>query len=363
MKLRITATKKTLNEIKEKGNKASLMGDTKTLKRVQVILMLLENLNFKVISSTVGISEESIRLWLNGFLLKGINFLNYKKPSGRPPKLTKTQKREIVKIIDEGPEKFGFIGGCWRTPMIQKIIEEKFGICYSCFYLATLLKNLGFSYQKATFVSAQRNEEIRKVWLEKIWPTILKEAEKNGSYILFGDECSFSQFGSLSYTWSRIGTQPVIQTSGSKKSYKVFGLIDYFTGKLFTMGYDGKLNSDSYELFLKDVLSKTKKHIILIQDGAKYHTSEEMDYFFRDNGHRMSVYQLPACSPDFNPIEKLWKKMKEKGTHLKYFSSFDSLTNKVEELMVEFTNTKEAILSLFGFYNKREFFNEFKVAV
>ena len=363
MKLRITATKKTLNEIKEKGNNASFMGDSKTLKRVQVILMLLENLHFKLISSTVGISEETIRLWLNNFLLNGIKFLNYKTPPGRPSNLTKSQKKELAKIIDEGPGKFGFIGGCWRTPMVQKIISEKFGILYSCFYLSTLLKNMGYSYQKATFVSAQRDESIRKAWLEKIWPTILKESEKKGSYILFGDECSFSQFGSLSYTWSRIGIQPVVETSGSKKSYKVFGLIDYFTGKLFTMGYEGKLNSDSYEIFLKDVLSKTKKHIILIQDGAKYHTSEDMDYFFRDNNRRLSVYQLPACSPDYNPIEKLWKKMKEKGTHLKYFISFDSLSNKVEELMVDFTNSKEEILSLFGFYDKVEFYNGFKVAV
>ena len=51
--------------------------------------------------------------------------------------------------------------------------------------------------------------------------------------------------------------------------------------------------------------------------------------------------------------------MKTKGTHLKFFPTFASLTNKVEELMVEFTNTKEEILSLFGFYEKLEFYPDF----
>jgi len=53
------------------------------------------------------------------------------------------------------------------------------------------------------------------------------------------------------------------------------------------------------------VLGKTRKHVILIQDGAGYHTSDEMEDFFCSNVHRLSVYQLPACSPDFNPIEKV----------------------------------------------------------
>jgi transposase len=43
----------------------------------------------------------------------------------------------------------------------------------------------------------------------------------------------------------------------------------------------------------------------------------------------MTVYQLPAYSPDYNPIEALWKKIKQNGTHLHYFSTFESLTEKV----------------------------------
>ena len=139
MVLRITATKKTVNEIMEKGKKASLMGDTKTLKRVQAILMILEKINFKTISKSLGVSEETIRMWLRAFLLKGINFLKIRKSPGRPPKLTKGQKKQLSKIIEEGPEKFGFMGGCWRTPMVQQIIEKEFGVTYSCFYISRLL--------------------------------------------------------------------------------------------------------------------------------------------------------------------------------------------------------------------------------
>lgn len=314
--------------------------------------MISNGSKFKIISYILKISKETIRLWLKDFLLFGIRFLNHQNSPGRPSKLTKKQKKKLSEIIDAGPEDNGFSSACWRTPMIQKIIAEEFGVNYSCFYLATLLKNMGYSYQKATFVSAKRDHEIRKVWITKIWPQVLKEAERKNSYILFGDECSFSQGGTLNYTWAKKGIQPEVKTSGSRRSYKVFGAIEYFTGKFFSMAHDGKLNSDSYTFFIESILEKTKKHIILIQDGAGYHTSDEMENLFCGRQKRLSVYQLPACSPDYNPIEMLWKKIKEKGTHLKYFPTLDSLTNVVDEMLIKFEDSRKEIISLFGLYDK-----------
>jgi len=40
------------------------------------------------------------------------------------------------------------------------------------------------------------------------------------------------------------------------------------------------------------------QHIILIQDGAKYHTSAETQAFFTQQAARLQVFQLPTYSPD-----------------------------------------------------------------
>jgi transposase len=77
-----------------------------------------------------------------------------------------------------------------------------------------------------------------------------------------------------------------------------------------------------------------------------------MKAFFKENAARITVYRLPSYSPDFNPIEMLWKKIKQEGTHLKYFPTFESLVQKVEEMIVSFSNASNEILSLFGFYDK-----------
>ena len=45
--------------------------------------------------------------------------------------------------------------------MIQQLIYDRFGVLYNVFYIAQLLKNLGFSYQKAAFVSDHLDERKR----------------------------------------------------------------------------------------------------------------------------------------------------------------------------------------------------------
>lgn len=352
-KIKISLTNQSRKNLKELLRHAQNSGDLPLVKRILAILSVFDGTLYSVIAATLHVSEESIRLWVNALMLKGINGLKSKKSPGRPSMLTKTQRKELDKLITEGPINAGFPGACWRSPMIQTLIYERFGVFYSVHYISQLLKNMGYSYQKAKFVADHKDAEKRQEWLEKKWPEIFALAREKNAHILFGDEASFPQWGSLTYTWSKRGQQPVVKTSGTRRGYKVFGLIDYFSGRLFCKGHDqGRLNSESYEAFLTEVLSKTRKYIVLIQDGARYHTSMAMQRFFKKKTHRLTVFNLPSYSPDYNPIEKLWKKIKEKEIHLHYFPTFDSLKNKVEEALLHFKDMKNEILPLFGFYNK-----------
>lgn len=327
-------------------------GDLKEVNRISAILALANGSAMEEAASLLCITVGAIYKWLQQYLTNGIKGIFNKKSPGRPAKLTKNQRKKLSKMIEDGPEHHGFESACWRTPMIQELVLSEFGVFYSAHYLSQLLKNLGFSYQKAKFVAANKDDQKRAEWLKNTWPKILKEAKEKNGYILFGDEASFPQWGTLNYTWSRKGQQPIVTTSGNRKSYKVFGLIDYFTGKFFAKGHHGKLNSEAYIAYLEEVLSKTRKHIFLIQDGAPYHRGAKMNAFFKKNADRITVYRLPSYSPDYNPIEMLWKKIKQQGTHLKYFPTFESLVGKVEEMIVAFSNSASEILSLFGLYEK-----------
>ena len=343
------------------------MGTNRRLaKRILAILRVIDGATLEEVSRELDLCKRSVKNYVIQFLAKALDSLTYKRPPGRQPRLTKTQKKELCDLIDKGPEAAGFDYGCWSTAIIQELIEKRFGVCYSTRYIAELLDNLGYSYQRARFVSEHLdggddddNKSSRKTWMNETWPSILELAQEKNAMILFQDEASFAQWGSLSYTWSPKGKQPTIKTSGRRNSYKVFGAIDYFSGQFFYYCLDHqakdktkrRFNSDTYADFLKTILAKTTRHVILIQDRAPYHTSKATRTFFEQNATRLTAFDLPPYSPDFNPIEYLWRNVKKLASHLRYHPTFQSLVDKVDDKLKLFASLPHAILGLMGKYS------------
>jgi transposase len=213
-------------------------------------------------------------------------------------------------------------------------------VLYNVHYVSELLRNLGFSYQKARFVSDHLNADKRQAWLHQTWPALVRLARRTGALLRFGDEASFAQWGSLGYTWAKRGQQPLIKTGGKRKGYKVFGLIDYVTGRLFCQGHTGRFNAASYCAFLETVLAQTTQPLILIQDGARYHTAAKTQEFVAQHAERLHVEQLPSYSPDDHPIEHLWRTIKRQNTHNRYFPEFSDLTTAVETALTHFQSIR-----------------------
>jgi transposase len=333
-------------EVERHLRTAQHLGHVRQTKYFLAILAVIDGQSVAQAALVLRVHEKTVMTWLREFCCYGCQGAPHRKPSGRPPKLTPTQKAALVTWIEEGPLTAGFSGACWRSPMIQQLIYDRFGVLYNVFYIAQLLKNLGLSYQKAAFVSDHLDEDKRRAWRLTTWPYILRLAQERQALLLFGDEASFPQWGTLTYTWARRGQQPQVKTSGKRKGYKILGLLEYFTGRFFYQGQEGRLNSTAYVAFLQRVLAQTTRPILLIQDGARYHTSAETKAFFAQQAARLQVFQLPTYSPDYNPIEKLWKKIKQQETHLHYFPTFEALTDKVEQALLKFANIPEEILAL-----------------
>jgi transposase len=349
---RITFCTATVKHFEQELQKAYHRGDQRLVRRITVLLATNRQKNLAEIASMWGIARQTIYNWLNAFLDQSWESLNYSFAPGRPPRLTKTQKQELYSWVKQGPEACGFASGCLTTILIQELIRKKFGVLYNRFYVSELLHNLGLSYQKAHFVSDHLDEEARQDWMKVEWPKILSQAKQLGAPVFFGDEASFALWGSLSYTWAPVGQQPQVKTTGIRKGYKVFGCIEFFSGRLLYQGLEERFNSDSYQSFLAYLLSQFTGPVILIQDGARYHTSKATRQFMQKHQDQLIVYQLPSYSPDYNPIEYLWKKVKTKATHNRYFAEFVKLVQSVEEALKILASQADEIKRLMTVYTQ-----------
>jgi transposase len=352
---RITFQKETVKQLQQELQKAYVAGDLRRVRRISVLLSISQGTVLTAILMTWGIVRQTAYNWLEAFARERWESLTYRKPAGRPARLTKTQKQRLYETVKAGPEAAGYETGCWTTCLIQDWIYQHDGVLYSRFYVSELLHNLGLSYQKAHFVSDHLDEAARRKWLQEAWPRILAWAKQNRVPIFFGDEVSFAQWGSLAYTWAPKGEQPVVKTSGKRKGYKVFGVIELFSGQFFYQGLEARFNSASYQAFLENLLNQVPGKLILIQDGAKYHTSRATLEFFECHQERLIVYQLPSYSPDYNPIEYLWKKAKGKATHNRYFDEFAKLIHSVEKALTALATETNEIKRLMSIYTRQVF--------
>jgi len=329
----IQFSNETLKDLYKELRLAEKLNNLRLYKIVRCLLMRHEGKSVQEIAKLLTVPVRTVYEWIGRFLRERFNWLCGKHYQGRGRKcrLTKAQREEIVRIVDAGPEEEGFDMGVWTSTMIQEVIQRRFGVTYMCRYLCTVLKKWGVSYQKAKFIPDSFEEEEwqkkRKTWKEETWPSILRLAQERGAVILFEDEASFRQWGSLAYTWGIRGKQPTTKTCGKRKSLKMFGTIELKGGDFQYMECEGRYNGDTYRTFLNQLLARYDCPIILIEDGASYHHRKDVKAFkeeLKAEG-RLFAYKLPPYSPDFNPIEKLWKNSKKQATHCKYFPTFEDL--------------------------------------
>jgi transposase len=349
--LKIEFKKSTVKKLEKKLRIAKKIGNVGQIQKICAILMLAKGLPIEMITGIWCICDRAMYNWISDYLCNGLNCFRIVKRSGRKASLTPEQKEKLKEIIDEGPEKYGFDIGCWNSVMIQRVIRKEFKVSYHRHYVCELLRKLGYSYQKGKFTPIQADELQRQEWLMKTWPELLTKAKN--AHLLFIDEVSFPLWGSLGRTWARVGQQPLVKTTGRRKNLKVFGAIEHFTGKFVYKTEEGRLSATSYLAFLKTLLNRFDKQILIIHDGATYHRGALIKKFLASQP-RIQCYQLPKYSPDYNIIEDLWKKAKSR-VHNKFFCNFQSLKKSVHAAFRYLQRNISEILALQGVYAELTF--------
>jgi transposase len=329
--------RKTILRLEKELQLARSLKNMHLLHRVWALLLLAEGRSIPEVARLLRHDPKTIEACLDGFLLGRFAWLNaqHYQGRGRKPRLTKKQKQRLYDLICDGPEAAGFTCGVWNSPMIVELIQREFNVIYHPGYLSDLLRKMGLSFQKARFISDRVDDReyqrARRRWDCVVWPRLLREARQKKGIILFVDEVSFAQWGSLARTWAPCGHQPVVKTCGKRKGLKMFGAIEFFSGRFHYLECPAKFNAATYQMFLEQILRAYPGPIFLIEDGAPYHRQATLNQFkeqMRTAG-RLFVERLPTYSPDKNPIEKLWKNTKKQATHLKYFPTFEHLRTAV----------------------------------
>jgi transposase len=69
------------------------------------------------------------------------------------------------------------------------------------------------------------------------------------------------------------------------------------------------IETERYIQFLKQLIRKRQRPLILLTDRAPFHTSKKLRDFVRAHRSQLRVYFLPRRAPELNPDEQVWNEV------------------------------------------------------
>ncbi len=122
----------------------------------------------------LGVTARSVRRWLEVYRARGRDGLKAKPASGRPCKLTKTQRKDLRRRLLRGAACHGFFTDLWTCRRVAQLIRRQYNVRYHVDSLPYLLRLLRFTPQKPELRARERDEHAIETWRTKTWACLKK---------------------------------------------------------------------------------------------------------------------------------------------------------------------------------------------
>jgi hypothetical protein len=258
-------------------------------------------------------------------------------------------------IIHRSPQAFGLAQSRWRLSSLR-------GVCHDWLPVGTdagmwqVLKRLGIRYKRArTYLRSPDPDYIPK--LQKIQRVIQHSAiDPQRTVVIFLDEMTFYRHPSLSQAYEQVGKSQPLARLGHRSNLasRILAGLEIWQGKVVYL-QRSKISLATLRVFYQQ-LAETfpdAETIYVIQDNWPVHYHPDVLAILTAQDFKWPLHQpsnwpdqprrnleplnlpirllfLPTYAPWTNPIEKLWRKLKQEVLHLhRYEDDWDGLKFRV----------------------------------
>ncbi|MED0685278.1 IS630 family transposase [Anoxybacillus ayderensis] len=130
--------------------------------------------------------------------------------------------------------------------------------------------------------------------------------------LLHVDETHVRAYQALRTTWAEVGNQKQVPSYGHHAHVSIFGAVDVQQGDV-VFHRASSANAETFLDFLRLLKEEySDRFIVLVLDNARIHHANMVQAFLQsEEGGAFHFIFLPPYSPHLNPIERLWKWLKD----------------------------------------------------
>jgi transposase len=262
------------------------------------------------IAVALEVTEGAVSRWRAAARRGGPEALRSHPRPGPRGKLTAEQLRLIPDFLWHGAEPYGFRGDVWTCERVAGVLDEEFGVSYSESQVSRSLKRIGWTPQVPITRAIQRDEEAIERWRAEAWPPLLEKARRERRTLVFVDESGFYLLPAVVKTYAPEAETPILDEWQTRDHLSVMGGVTP-RGKVYSLVRPGSLNGLHTIEFLVHLGRLGADRLLVIWDGSPVHRRAEVKAFLAEAGDAIHVESLPPYAPDLNPVEWLWRHLKE----------------------------------------------------
>lgn len=296
-----------------------------------------QELSVRRIAGVVMRGRSTVCRWIRAFREGGITKLLERQHNGRGPSLTEAVKEELRE---------GLKSGRWKTAReIQAWLEEQHQI---------KLKPSGVGYwlrqvkarpkmPRPSHVEKDAAEvaEFQAQFDKKL--SALADPKGRAVHIWVEDEHRYGLNTVTRRVWSLPKVRPVVPYQNKRQWGDLYGAMDIGTGRaefLYTPG----VSLEGTDAFLEQLAATDPAGIhVVIWDGAGWHPLPGDPKL----PEAVRVILLPAYSPELNPIEPLWDRVKEAVANVAW-QTLKQVESVIDGVLKSFQESAERVRSLLG---------------
>lgn len=198
-------------------------------------------------------------------------------------------------------------------PKLLRWAADNLGITCARETLRKVLRDLDITWKQGKLLLARASKEGREKFVTKI-KSLLRAANAGKEKLIFIDEAHVHQDADLGHTWARRGQRYYVSsTSPGLARVTFFGAYVYNDRKvaIWPAERGNSLTAIDCLEYLRAAFPHDRLRVCW--DGASYHRAEDVHERARELG--ILITHLPAYSPEFMPVEALWRWMREEVTY------------------------------------------------
>ena len=160
--------------------------------------------------------------------------------------------------------------------------------------------------------------------------------------VWFEDEARFGQQGTLARVWARRGSRPAAVKQTQYEWLYVMAAVCLQTGQSIGM-LSPYISTGIVNVYLKQFARELAAdvHAVLIWDQAGFHKSSELDV-----PENVTIIELPAYSPELNPVENLWQYLRSHYWANRSYKDYDDLRKAACDAWQRVCLTAEVVKSI-----------------